>query len=319
MIRFACPSCSATFTVTDDKAGKTSSCPKCKGQFVIPGEVPPPKSKPVPKLPATAPVAIRPCPKCRTQLSVEPADLGTDVECPTCDTVFRARKPGTGSQAKLPPLDDDEPVRRRSRVEDDDDDRPRRMSRRNDDEDDDEADDDDRPRTSRRDERPRRKLRRHRRSSGGDGLRISSSILGFVIAALDIVCGIGLLFIGGTVADLIMGAGAKAPGNRANVGQVAAIGSGAFIGCGLGMALLGILYIIGAIGLLQKRTYGKIITIITAVISSILGLFALYGFLMGLGGPVLATLFGMISVGIYVGHSVTSFMACFGAGGQDYT
>src|SRR5688572_25949818 len=100
MIRFACPGCSATFTVGDDRAGKVTRCPKCQTKFLIPepepGAVappplpPPPSSFPAPPpLPSASnePVEVAPCPNCKTRLSVMPGDVGLDVECPTCQTV----------------------------------------------------------------------------------------------------------------------------------------------------------------------------------------------------------------------------------------
>lgn len=174
MIRFACPGCSATFTVADEKAGKTGKCPKCQSQFVIPAapdagaDAPPPlpdspKPPPLPDVPPPAPrnpndpIEIQPCPKCGSRLSVLPTDVGLDIECPSCQTVFKALRadapppPDTGSKtssSKLVKLgsgsdrdDDDRPSKKKSKRRDEDDeedDRPsKRRSRRDDDEDDD--------------------------------------------------------------------------------------------------------------------------------------------------------------------------------------
>lgn len=179
MIRFACPGCSATFTVEDEKAGKTGKCPKCQSQFVIPdvpntgsdvpasadlaplSPAPPPLpvSPPPPPIPSAGssdPVEIQPCPKCQSRLSVLPADIGLDIECPNCQRVYQAIRAdappppkrgdrgeprgdlvrlGSGSDK----TDDDRPPQRRSRYRDDEDDRP---SRRRQDEDDSEDDPD---------------------------------------------------------------------------------------------------------------------------------------------------------------------------------
>lgn len=214
MIRFACPGCSATFTVADEKAGKTGKCPKCQSQFVIPAaeaapaEPPPlppaaPPKPPLPDAPAPRgpndPVEIQPCPKCNSRLSVLPSDVGLDIECPTCQTVFKALRadapppPDTGSKtssSKLVKLgsgskrddeDDDRPSKKKSkrRDDDEDDDRPsRRRSRRDDDD-----EDDDRP--------SRRRSRRSRRDDDyDDGYRKpdrASMIMIFTIIGL-ILC-----------------------------------------------------------------------------------------------------------------------------------
>jgi hypothetical protein len=70
------------------------------------------------------------CPNCRSPLTVAVSDLGHLVECPGCDTQFRARRP-----AAEPSRDDVRPPRRqteRERVyeqQDEVDDRPRRERR----------------------------------------------------------------------------------------------------------------------------------------------------------------------------------------------
>lgn len=148
MIRFACPGCSATYTASDEKAGKLSTCPKCKMEFEIPAasDVPPPITLTPVSAPKTGePIEIAPCPKCGTKLTVEPRDLGVDVECPSCQKVFTARKPG----GEPPRSNDDGRPRRRHRDDDEFDDRPSRHRR-------DEEDDDDRPRRRRRHYAPHR-------------------------------------------------------------------------------------------------------------------------------------------------------------------
>jgi ssDNA-binding Zn-finger/Zn-ribbon topoisomerase 1 len=142
MIRFACPGCTATFTVAADKAGKAGKCPKCQSQFVIPAEgmadddpaagdlapltvtdsvQPPALPTEPPPLPAppveTDPVEVRPCPNCQERLSVLPADVGKDVACPKCETVFRAERMSAarGGDRRRERTEDDE--RRQSRWE----------------------------------------------------------------------------------------------------------------------------------------------------------------------------------------------------------
>jgi predicted Zn finger-like uncharacterized protein len=168
MIRFACPGCAATFTVTDDRAGKAGQCPKCQSQFHIPsdfvpddgtvGTTPPPLPVQPPPLPPDAkaasplPVEIKPCPSCQTRLSVETPNIGGEVSCPKCGTAFRAvrvdvasppaggRRQRDGSLVRLgsgsEKDDEDDRDRRRSRRDEDDDRRERRSRRYNDEDDD---------------------------------------------------------------------------------------------------------------------------------------------------------------------------------------
>lgn len=213
MIRFACPGCSATFTVTDEKAGKTGKCPKCQTQFTIPPvpaadpdlppppttveapppiptvdapppipmqtvpappPIPPPIAPPPPVPPPPPgpndPVEIVPCPKCTSRLSVLPGDVGLDVECPNCQTVYRANR----ADAPPPPVIESGLPKSsalvkygsgaKNRDDDDDDDRPsrRKKSRRRDRDDDDDDDDDDRPWPKRRRRSRRRQYDDHR-------------------------------------------------------------------------------------------------------------------------------------------------------------
>lgn len=210
MIRFACPGCSATFTVADEKAGKTGKCPKCQSQFVIP-DAPAPASPPSPvasKPPALPPspppspeeetgtVEVSPCPKCGARLSVLASDVGSDIECPHCQNVYRAIRsdapppPDTGSRSgsgssKLVKLGSGS----RRDDEDDEDDRPskKRRSRRDDDDDDDDEDD-----------RPSRRKRSRRRSSGRHYVEHRGNLI-LILTILGIFTGILILNIVGWV------------------------------------------------------------------------------------------------------------------------
>ncbi|QEL16899.1 hypothetical protein [Limnoglobus roseus] len=193
MIRFACPGCDSTFSVDDSKAGKSGKCPKCQTQFIIPqleaapaappepvppsvpvpapAPVPVPVSvQPTPAADPNAPVEIDPCPKCQTKLSVTVGDLGNDVECPYCKTVFKSARAGTRPPAPPAPpgkkssFETDFSSRPKSKKRDDDeddDDRPRKRRR-------DDDDDDDRPSKRRRDDDDDRPSRRGRAASRRD-------------------------------------------------------------------------------------------------------------------------------------------------------
>ena len=141
MIRFACPGCSATYTVGEDRAGKVTRCPKCQTKFLIPepdAEVPAGACAagaaifglvPIPASAARFGERTRsrslPCPKCQTRLSVMPADLGLDVECPSCQTIVQ------GGEARLCSLPAPPPAPpRRSALESTDDDGAPKSRRR---------------------------------------------------------------------------------------------------------------------------------------------------------------------------------------------
>ena len=237
MIRFACPGCAATFTVDDSKAGKVGKCPKCQSQFQIPKQdasaaaaspppppayAPPPDLPPVPPpppapriapvAPASSSVEIAPCPKCSARLTVGISDLGAEVECPYCKTVYKAARGDALVPVPVPaPADDfaslgdgdDEPPpskrrggkasKRGRRDDDEEDDRPSKRKHENDD---DEEDDDDRP--SRRS-----KSRKKSRRSGGsnqESKRVMAGILAILVGWL----GVHKFFLGYTTAGVIM-------------------------------------------------------------------------------------------------------------------
>lgn len=187
MIRFACPGCSATFSVPDEKAGKHGKCPTCGSEFVIPeadpsappplpGEAePPPLPDPAPSKAGSAAVEVKPCPGCMGRLTVAPTDVGSEVECPYCKTQFRAERVGAAPAGEKP-----RPSLRKD--EKDVDDRPRRPSLRKGDDD----DDDDRP------------LPRRRRGYRGSGKKPEklSAVGGIMLAggimALLVALGIGI-------------------------------------------------------------------------------------------------------------------------------
>jgi DNA-directed RNA polymerase subunit RPC12/RpoP len=271
MIRFACPTCSATFTVGLEKAGKSAKCPKCQTAFLIPDApaeeasvspppppppvvVPPPPPPPPPPAPVDdGTVEIVPCPKCANRSLVMKEDVNKDIECPNCQTVYKAIRAdappppkvettvskksklaeiGSGKKKEDDEDEDDRPSKRkRNRDDDDDDDRPSKRRRR----DEDDEDEDDRPsrrRSSsrRRDDdddddddysRPRRRRGgSSRRRSGGNGERpvlvTIVAILEFLGAAGSVICGIGLMVAGPVLMSTVMGAADGIPDNPNN-------------------------------------------------------------------------------------------------------
>ena len=190
MIRFACPGCGATYSVSDEKAGKTGKCPKCQSQFVIPlAEAKAPPPLPTPSVDANAPVEIAPCPGCQARLSVATADLGVDVECPHCQTIYPAVRP---SQQPLPKaekrdavvVESNTPRSKRPR-DDDDDERPSRRRSRDDDDDEEE-------------ERPRKKKRKSR-TSGIESKRVMAGVLALLLGGF----GVHKFYLGYTTAGII--------------------------------------------------------------------------------------------------------------------
>jgi phage FluMu protein Com len=163
-----CPTCGARLTVNAEDVGAHVECPMCKTVFQGQAAPTPTVVTPVPPPPpAPADVDIAPCPKCRAELTVSETDLGLDVECPHCQTVYKAErpqpKPGTQlarstRRPDAPPLPSrggDDPDKKKPYEF-----KPKKKSKDSpfaeDDDDEDDDDDDDRPR--------RRKKKKRRRS-----------------------------------------------------------------------------------------------------------------------------------------------------------
>ena len=255
MIRFACPGCNATFSVGDEKAGKTGKCPKCQSQFVIPEAEggPAPASPPPPPPPVSDDVEIAPCPGCQARLSVSVADLGVDVECPYCKTVYKAKRPGAALQQLKPrsatseapsSVDADRPSRPR-RPRDDEEEAPRSRRRDRDDE-----DDDTRPSRRRRDEdeeedeedRPKRKKRRRRSAPETSSAATTATTLGII----------GLFVWCCPLLGLVIGILAIKYGVRAKQETDGAAGNGGLIMGGICLGLSFINAIVGVIMQLNK-------------------------------------------------------------------
>ncbi len=206
-------------------------------------EAPPPMPPPVE---AEEPVEIAACPKCASRLSVMPGDVGLDVECPNCKTVYRATRadaPPVLERAAARPNRSSLVVRqKRDDDEDEDDDRPsqrKKKSRRREEE---EKDDDDRPSRPRR--RNRRSGRRYDEHRGT--LILVFGILGFFVGIFGI-----LAWILGANDLRAMDSGRMDPEGRSNtqtgvlLGKISVIlsivgiiGFCAFYGC-VTMAIVG--------------------------------------------------------------------------------
>jgi len=140
MIRFACPGCRATYSVSDEQAGQTGTCTDCDAKFLIPSAAAPPAAPqveaPPPPLASVRSTVLR-CPTCEAKVRVDVGDIGHTVECPDCRATFVAE-----DTRDTPDNDDDDPDRRYRR---------KRSNRRRGEEDNtDEEDYDPRRRSSRR-------------------------------------------------------------------------------------------------------------------------------------------------------------------------
>ncbi len=316
MIQFACPGCATISTLGDEFAGKIGRCRKCQAQFTIPMPEAAPSPPPPPVDPPDPAGAVR-CPTCRAKLAIDPAHLHAVVACPYCQTQFKL-KPRDGdppSNTVAPPIlhpveeevEDVIPPSWGVEEAEEPEERPRRPSRRREDWDD-EDDDDDRPR--------RKRPRRRSRGTGKTVPRIISGILSLLIGGMYLICGIGLAVAGSTIMGLIgaMGPQGDQPGGG-RVQGLAGVGIGLFLCCGLLIVVFGGMYLAAGIGALNRKSWGRIWTIVAAVFSC-LGALSEFadGAGAGLGRNASGAAFSFLQAVVFAGHAVASFMATLGQG-----
>ena len=112
MIRFRCPSCSATMRASESEAGEKRRCPKCDTTFRIPkvhGDGGPtaeasrskPKAKPKRKKQNQEELLVPVvCGVCNTRVYAKLNQVGTSIECPDCFTQNLVKQP---DKSKLKP------------------------------------------------------------------------------------------------------------------------------------------------------------------------------------------------------------------------
>lgn len=247
------------------------------------------------------------CPACRKQLRVPDTAAGKTVKCPACAKTFQAIEvveeeiqsapPKRAPKPAPPPVRDEieeEPAPRRRRDRDDrdvedDDDRPRRRRER-----DEEDEDYDRPR---------------RKRGSGAGSITSVGVITIILGSLSLLCGL-CIGIGGVAAGAGPGAG-RFGGRNVLPFQAAA---GILIAIAVLIFIFGVVYLIGGIGVLQRRNWGRIMTLVSAGFSGLFGVLQLVGGVINLIGPapmegkIVAFFINLLVAFIFLAHCVMSFM-----------
>jgi hypothetical protein len=124
---------------------------------------------------------------------------------------------------------------------------------------------------------------------GRSGAVTAVAIVNFVLGALNVICGVIFMVAFNTIAGYIFGAAAEAAKQQPGVtaqqqeqiqkasGLIGTLGTAAGIligGCSL---IFGVLYILGGVGVLNRRSWGRILTIVMGIISAIFGVLSLFG------------------------------------------
>lgn len=179
---------------------------------------------------------------------------------------------------------------------------------------DDYDDDDDRPRRARRrsrDDDDYEDIGRRRRSGGGErsGSVTSVGVISIILGSLTLLC--GLCAVVGSFTFLAAGPGGQFGGR--NVLPFQAAGGVAVI-ISLVVVIFGVLYLTGGIGVIQRRNWGRIMTLVMAgfsILSGILCLIAVVGMLATpapIEGKMIGVLIYLLGAFIYFAHGIMAFV-----------
>lgn len=87
---FQCPSCSSSFRVAPEHAGKLVGCPSCQQSVKVPENL----SSSNPSDVHSSSHEILNCPKCNGEFRVAPELSNSKVACPHCNATVQPKKPG---------------------------------------------------------------------------------------------------------------------------------------------------------------------------------------------------------------------------------
>ncbi|MFO0935941.1 MAG: hypothetical protein U0798_05425 [Gemmataceae bacterium] len=310
MIEFSCPGCSAIYSLPDDKAGKKGKCPNCRALFLVPNPLPL-KVRSQPQPPAKVEevneddedneVKIKPCPGCQASLTVSKSDLGVAVECPYCKQVFGAVKATSVGDKRAP----DSPRQRQSQMS--------RESAEDEDEDEDDVPPRKRKRNIDREEppsRPQPRRRKLRRAKSGSVTFVA--VMNFLLGGLVCLC-TGLVFMFRNMIQASMMVGQDKDENPMAQDTMKWI----IIGTCLIQATWAIMAFVGGVGIVQRRTYGRILTIITASMALLNCLFIIYQFVLRILAQDYLTASGnFISLCIWMGYGLISLFILLNHGDE---
>lgn len=180
---------------------------------------------------------------------------------------------------------------------DDDDDRPRRRRMRDDDDDD------------YHDDYVDRRLRRGERS----GAVTAVGVINIVLGSLYVLGGLCLL-LGGA---LVGGAAQDFRGNPG--GGLFAVFAGAIILFAFLIIVVAVLHILGGVGVLNRRNWARILTLVLGGLSAVFALFGVFGVVGALNNPVAddragAVLVSLVSVFFHVGYAVLVYVILLNPG-----
>ncbi len=124
------------------------------------------------------------------------------------------------------------------------------------------------------------------------------AIINFVLGGLTILVGLLAIVLGGTLIGMFTGAARDA---GANAGDAAAMGMGIIVAVAFCIWIIGGLYIFAGMGVLHRKQYGRIITLILGALAGLSAIMALTGIGRNPAGSIMQLLInGGYCVFVYV-------------------
>ncbi len=169
------------------------------------------------------------------------------------------------------------------------------------------------------DDRPRRRRRRDDdyddigRVGGGSssGSVTGVGVISIILGSMTLLCGLCVVVLS---MGIFGGAGGGNFGGRANFPDIFQAAAGVMIVISILVLVLGVLYLVGGIGVLQRRNWGRIMTLIMAGFSALLGIFCILVMISMLvqpgppEGKVIGALMVIVGVIVYFTHCIMSFV-----------
>jgi hypothetical protein len=290
--RLTCPTCGTVLKLAQEvPPGKKIKCPKCSAVFTMGGEAPPVSAE----RPASSPA--------RRPASPPPADDDLDFEPPPKRSSRPPARPAADEDddfdAPPPPR---RPPRRPVREEEEEDDLPppRPQSRRMEDEED--YDDYDRP----------RRRRRPRRGGQQSGAVTLVAVYSFILGGLYVLCGLGIMILGSAIGSLGFAMSEDMPADNpgadaARAGFAAA--TAVFIIIGILALIVAFLLIMAGVGVIKRRQWGRILTLVMAALIGVLALIQGWGFVQSLAlGAFAPVMWNFLFFALFAGYTIVSYM-----------
>jgi hypothetical protein len=171
--------------------------------------------------------------------------------------------------------------------------------------------DEERPRRRRQDDDDYEDIGRPRRAASGSVTSVG--VITIILGSLTLLCGLCFTIFG------IAFAGGAAGAPRGAGFLPFQMAAGILVVMAIIVLILGALYLVGGIGVLQRRNWGRIMTLVMAGFSGLFGVLQIVGGIVNLAqqgpaeGKVIALLVNLLIAALFFTHCVMSFVVLLSA------